>query len=192
MSQSSFASFRVVKMACKMMGIYLYDQYSQLNTVAILINFILIIVQLALIIPSSVYLFYSTDVGDAIEVLSVLFALILNFGQYLIFVFTKFKLRLLFDNFQEMIDERKLTILNDNFLFCFILFKISFLGDQRSYFDYKKTEQKLNVYSIRFYKFVTILFVIVLGMPFYVVIFHLVMGTYDSSVWFLPYKVLCV
>lgn len=46
--------------------------------------------------------------------------------------------------------------------------------------------------SLQFYVFIAILFIIVLGMPFYVAIFHVIRGSYESSVWFLPYKVLYV
>lgn len=57
---------------------------------------------------------------------------------------------------------------------------------------YDTSKDYVNLVSIRFYISIAILFVIVLGMPFHVAFYHVIRGSYNNSVWFLPYKVLCV
>lgn len=57
---------------------------------------------------------------------------------------------------------------------------------------YGKSQKDVNNLSVKFYITIGILFIIVLGMPFHVVIYHLIRGTYRSTVWFLPYKTLYV
>lgn len=181
--------FHVVKVLCKVLGVYSYNENKLKSFFAIIINQTLVFLLLALAIPCSIYLFYSTDVGEAAEVLSVLFALFLNLGQYVIFIFSKSKLKLLFERFQQIVDESKHLKF---WIAPFYYLKFFIPGTLCGNVDYKITEQKVQLFSIRFYKFVTILFIIVLGMPFYVALFHLIVGTYDFSVWFLPYKVMCV
>lgn len=58
--------------------------------------------------------------------------------------------------------------------------------------SYTESKQFVNRFSLRFYTTIAILFIIVLGMPFHVAFYHVIRGTYNSSVWFLPYKVLYV
>lgn len=44
----------------------------------------------------------------------------------------------------------------------------------------------------QFYAAIALAFVIVLGMPFHVATFHVIAGSYNPDVWFLPYKVMYV
>lgn len=103
MCSENFDSFRVVKLTCKVLGVSVFEKDNFKNLSAEILNLILIVIQLSLLIPSFTYLFYSSDVGEVVEVLSVLFALILNFSQYLIFVFTKSKLHSLLEQTKKMI-----------------------------------------------------------------------------------------
>lgn len=57
---------------------------------------------------------------------------------------------------------------------------------------YDTSKEIVNKFSVRFYIIIGVWFVIVLGMPFYVVLYHVIRGTYTPSVWFLPYKVMYV
>lgn len=69
---------------------------------------------------------------------------------------------------------------------------MTILGAQVDELRYERSKANVNKLSLRFYIFIGILFVIVLGMPFHVALYHVIRGSYDSSVWFLPYKVLYV
>lgn len=107
MCSENFESFRVVKLTCKVLGVSVFDKDHFEKFSASFLNLMLIVIQLALLIPSVTYLFYSSDVGEVAEVMSVLFALILNLSQYLIFLFTKSKLHSLFEQTQKMINSSK-------------------------------------------------------------------------------------
>lgn len=107
MSSEYFESFRVVKLTCKVLGVSVFENDNFKNVSASILNQVLIFLQLALLIPSFTYLFYSSDVGEVVEVLSVLFAFILNLSQYLIFVFTKSKLHSLFGQMEKKIRNSK-------------------------------------------------------------------------------------
>lgn len=103
-SESTADPFSAVKSVCKILGVYFYGKDSSSNNFSILINIILVILQLALILPSFAYFIrYSSDVNDAAEVLSILFPAILHLGQYFILVFTKPHLIALFNDFEELI-----------------------------------------------------------------------------------------
>lgn len=73
-----------------------------------------------------------------------------------------------------------------------LLFFIRCKGQARANFQYITVAERVNKLSLIFYKFISTLFVIVLGMPFHLAFFTWICGTYSADVWFLPYKVLCV
>lgn len=102
--ESELKSFGAVKGVCKVLGICSYRK-PYLNTLANFINIILIILQLALVLPSIAYFIrYLSDVNDAAEVLSILFPSVLHLGQYSILVFTKLHLVVLLEHFEELLD----------------------------------------------------------------------------------------
>lgn len=102
-SESAFSS---VKGVCKVLGIFTYEKSSYFYHFGIVENIILIIVQLALIVPCLAYFVqFSSDVNVAAEVLSILFPSILHLGQYSILVFTKTNLLLLFKEFENLIQK---------------------------------------------------------------------------------------
>lgn len=153
-----FRSFRVIKLTCKVLGVFVFEKDNFKNLFASILNQVLIILQLALLIPSFTYLFYSSDVGEVVEVLSVLFALILNFSHYLIVVFTKSKLHSLFGQMQTIISKSKwpksLCIIN------IWTVNFNFSGAPAGFVVYERTEEKVNRFSIGFNRFIGVLFVI--------------------------------
>lgn len=105
-SNSIRGSFSAVKSVCKFLGVYFYEKSLPLNHLNIVINITLVVLQLALVLPSSAYFIQkSSNVNDAAEVLSILFPAILHLGQYFILVFTKPHLTHIFNNFEEIINQ---------------------------------------------------------------------------------------
>lgn len=105
-SENASEAFSAVKSVCKILGTFLYDKNSLANRVEICINIILIIIQLALILPCVAYFVHrSSNVNDAAEVLSILFPSILHLGQYSIFILTKSDLFVLFKEFENLIEK---------------------------------------------------------------------------------------
>lgn len=69
-------------------------------------NIISIFIQLVLVLTSLAYFIrYLSNVDDAAEVLSIFFPAILHLSQYSILVYAKSHLVLLFQDFEELIDE---------------------------------------------------------------------------------------
>lgn len=123
-SKSAFSS---VKGVCKVLGIFTYAKNSYFYRIGIVENIILIIVQLALIVPCLAYFVqYSSDVNVAAEVLSILFPSILHLGQYSMLVFTKTNLLLLFEEFENLIQkstpEKLISFCKKNTFFNEIIF----------------------------------------------------------------------
>ena len=105
-SKSVRRSFSAVKSVCKFLGVYFYEESLPLNYLNILINIILVVLQLALVLPSLAYFIQkSSNVNDAAEVLSILFPSTLHLGQYFILVFTKPHLTHIFNNFEDLINQ---------------------------------------------------------------------------------------
>lgn len=91
---------------CKVMGLYSYKNSNHFNFLNKILNIILTILVLVLLFPVLAYFLKNlSDVGAAAEALSVLFALILNCGQYILFALKKNDLRQLFIQFQETVDK---------------------------------------------------------------------------------------
>lgn len=107
MSRRNFESVYVVKVACKAMAVFSCDGSDWRNMFGIFINHILIIFDLVFAIPSSIHLYNSSDAGNIPKVLSALFGLFLNFGNYLVFVFWKSELYRKFDQIRELNNESK-------------------------------------------------------------------------------------
>lgn len=104
-SKSVRGSFGAVKSVCKFLGVYFDEESFSLNYLNIFINIVLVVLQLALVLPSLAYFIQkSSNVNDAAEVLSILFPSTLHLGQYCILVFTKTHLNHIFNNFEELID----------------------------------------------------------------------------------------
>lgn len=73
----------------------------------------------------------------------------------------------------------------------FIVFS-SIKGQLRGNYPYISVIERVNKISMTFYKFISALFVIVLGMPFHMALLRWMLGTYSPDVWFLPYRTLFV
>lgn len=107
MASKTPKSFSAVKSVCKVLGVHFYEKNSSLYSLNLFINSVLVVLQLALMLPSLAYFVrYSSDVNDAAEVLSILFPSVLYLWQYFILILTKPHLTVLFNGFEELIDQR--------------------------------------------------------------------------------------
>lgn len=57
---------------------------------------------------------------------------------------------------------------------------------------YAETEMKIERFTKRFTLLIWGNYAIVLGMPFWVVLIHLINGSYNANRWILPYSISCV
>lgn len=96
--------FRVVKVFCKVLGVISYEKNSNAYILSVLNNVAWIFIQLAMILPSFVFLSHNlNNVPNAIEVLRFLFPAILYLIKYFILIFTKPNLARLLNEFEDLI-----------------------------------------------------------------------------------------
>lgn len=104
--QDESDAFSSVKCVCKFLGIISYKENLFLNILSGVINIVFLAIQFALIFPSLAYFIENISVvANAAEVLSILFPAILHVCQYLLLVFTKTYLIVLFNDFEMLIDK---------------------------------------------------------------------------------------
>lgn len=183
---------RAFKIVQRVMGVNLYENDCQ-NFLNKIINFILAIIQSILMLSILAYsLHHLSDIGEASNGFMMVFALVLNLGQYLLMVFRKAEFRQVLVQFQEIVDKSDRRNCTPFVLHKTIKFQIYFSGVAVGNTIYEETEQNVHKFSSLFYAYIVSVYTIVLGMPFYIVIYHLVAQSYTSDSWILPYPTLCV
>lgn len=191
-SDEKVEMLRALKIVQKVMGVNLYENDRQ-NFLSKIINFIMTTIQSILMLSIFAYsLHHSSNIGEASNGFANVFALVLNLGQYLLMVFRKTEFRQILARFQEIVDKSIRRNCTQIFLQNRLYFQTYFLGVSMGNMIYEETERNVHKFSILFYTYIVAVYTIVLGMPFYTVIYHLIMHSYSSESWFLPYPTSCV